>query len=84
MKSRVPQVEKQVENKLETSIEKSQFNKRSTQPVSVCYYRSVKMPKASKSAQHTVEPVLPEEFSDQEETSFEQEIEQEVEQESDP
>ena len=39
------------------------------------------MPKASKSAQHTVEPVPPEEFSDQEETSFEQEIEQEIEQE---
>ena len=36
------------------------------------------MPKASKSAQCTVEPVPPEECSDQEETSFEQEVEQEV------
>ena len=36
------------------------------------------MPKTSKSAQNTVEPVPPEEFSDQKETSLEQEIEEEV------
>ena len=59
---------------LETSIEKLQFNKRPIQLASVCYYRSIKMPKASESAQHTVELVPPEGFSDQEETNFEKKL----------